>query len=111
VALESLKLGLFRFLLLSTVQNGADAGGAAVLVVFAALDPAHVLEATLEGLFQLTFVGTASIELSVFVIFVMFFDLSRGDIVLVFSYSRLFFGKREGTASVWGLSYNKNCET
>ena len=77
MALKSLKLSLFRFLLLPTVQNGADAGGAAVLVVFAALDPAHVLEATLEGLFQLTFVGTASIELSIFVIFVMFFDLSR----------------------------------
>ena len=110
MALESLKLGLFRFLLLSAVQNGADARGAAVLVVFTTLDPAHVFETTLEGLFQLTFVGTASVELSVFVIFVMFFDLSRGDIVLVFSHARLFFGKREGTASAWGLSYNKYCE-
>ena len=49
MALESLEFGFFGFLL-ATVQNSADARGT-ILVIFAALDTAHVLEGTLQGLF------------------------------------------------------------
>jgi len=41
----------------------------------------------------------------------MFFDFGGGNIVLVFTDTRLFFGKREGTAGAWGLSDYENSET